>query len=294
MTTAKIQRSILIAASVALAACANDTHNVASEDGKAGGACLATSVNPERYAATVNGCGIAKSSLSPAGHRNGSGPEVEAKLLEEQIGRELIRQEFISKPLPADPELRDKLDSALRVAYSQVASEYFVKSVNISDDELRQAYEQKKRETNAPMQYKVKHILLDSEKAAAAAIAKLNKGESFEKLAKKLSTDKGSQESGGDLGWISPGETVPEFSAAVEQLKNGETTAQPVKSQFGWHVIMREDSKQQEFPPFESIKDRLLAFLRMEKFQKHVEQLKSQAKIDKTLGGKSQAAEAGK
>ncbi|MEQ1528572.1 MAG: peptidylprolyl isomerase [Methylococcales bacterium] len=239
----------------------------------------AVKLKPEQILATVNGKTIAKSALAQAQQAPDS-PEMEDKMVEELIARELIAQDFNSKELSKDPELAERLENMLRVTYSQVASEQFIKSIKISDAELRKVYEERKPQL-AAQQYKIRHILVDSQEAAKDVLAKLNKGAKFEQLVKKLSKDAGSKEQGGDLGWVDPRAMGASFAHALEQMKNGEAASQPIQSQFGWHVIMREDARTQPAPAFETIKDKLAASMRMEKFQEHIQVLKAKAVISK-------------
>ena len=83
------------------------------------------------------------------------------------------------------------------------------------------------------------------------------------------------------MGWFNPPQMVPEFSAALSGLKNGEVTQTPVKSQFGWHIIERENSREQTPPPFDAVKEQFRNALIGQKLQKHVEELKAAAKIER-------------
>jgi peptidyl-prolyl cis-trans isomerase C len=129
-------------------------------------------------------------------------------------------------------------------------------------------------------EYKARHILVDSEEAAKDVIKKLKKGEKFADLAKKVSKDPGSKGNGGDLGWFNPQQMVPPFSNAVVSLKNGELTQTPVQTQFGWHVILREDSRDQPPPAFDAVKDQLRSMMQTQRLQQHIGELKAKAKIE--------------
>ncbi|RQW81760.1 MAG: peptidylprolyl isomerase, partial [Methylococcus sp.] len=123
-------------------------------------------------------------------------------------------------------------------------------------------------------------------------IAKLGKGETFDGLAKKFSKDPGSKDKGGDLGWFSPQQMVQPFSDAVIALKNGETTQKPVQSQFGWHVIQREESREQQPPPFDAVKDQLRSMVQTKKLQQHITDLQAKAKVENKLPPKPAPAPA--
>lgn len=235
-------------------------------------------IKPEQVIARVNGRAIGKSAL-PQRHdsaKQGS----EQQLLDEVIARELIWQDFASKDLTNDPATQEQLNNMLRVAYSQVAADHYMKSVKITDDELRKLYELKKPAL-VSNQYKLKHILLEDEATANEVIAKLGKGEKFDKLVKKMSKDEGSKGKGGDLGWVDPRAMGPAFDHALANMKNGEVASQAVQTQYGWHVILLEDSRVQDAPSFETIKEKFAASVRMDKFQEYIKTLKSKATITK-------------
>ena len=104
----------------------------------------------------------------------------------------------------------------------------------------------------------------------------------FEQLARANSTDAGSKDKGGDLNWFTPEAMTPPFAEAVQKLKKGETTAAPVKTEFGWHVIRLTDTADNPPPPFESVKDRLGQMVQEKKFSAYVDTLLAKAKVTKT------------
>jgi peptidyl-prolyl cis-trans isomerase C len=125
---------------------------------------------------------------------------------------------------------------------------------------------------------RARHILVQTEKDAKDVLARLNKGEKFEDIAKQVSLD-GSKDYGGDLGYFSAEEMVPEFSKAAFSLKIGETS-EPVKTDYGWHVIKLEDRKQGGAQPFDQVKAGIKAVLMRKKVQDVVSDLRKQAKIE--------------
>jgi peptidyl-prolyl cis-trans isomerase C len=125
----------------------------------------------------------------------------------------------------------------------------------------------------------VRHILVDNEDDAKAIIAKLQKGEKFEDLAKQ-SKDPGSKERGGDLGWANPASFVKPFSDAMVKLEKGKYTTQPVKSDFGWHVIQLDDTRDVKVPTFEEAKGQIAQQIQQGLVQKHVEELRAKATVE--------------
>jgi peptidyl-prolyl cis-trans isomerase C len=110
-------------------------------------------------------------------------------------------------------------------------------------------------------------------------IEKLKKGEKFEDLAKE-SKDPGSKDRGGDLGWANPASFVPPFSAAMVKLEKGKTTDAPVKSDFGWHVIQLEDTRELKLPSVEEAKPQIAQQLTQRMVQQHIDDLRAKAKVE--------------
>ena len=239
--------------------------------------------------ATVNGKPISKAAFEilsdEVNERRGENKVPDDKIIEELIKRELLSQEIAASGALKDPKFAAKIENAQRMMLSQAAAEQFIETVQVTDEDLKKEYD----ERVGPMktaEYKAKHILVETEQAAKDIIAKLAKGEKFDALAKKLSKDPGSKDKGGDLGWFSPQQMVAPFSEAVIALKNGETTQTPVQSQFGWHVIQREESREQAPPPFDAVKDQLKNMVQTKKLQEHITALQTKAKVENKLPAK--------
>ena len=121
---------------------------------------------------------------------------------------------------------------------------------------------------------------MKTEAEAKKLIAELDKGGDFAKLANKNSLDAKESQNGGDLGWFVAGQMVAPFSEAVAKLEKGQYTKTPVQTQFGYHVILREDSRAQTPPPLEAVKEQLTPYLQRKKVQNMVETLRKQAKVE--------------
>ena len=133
---------------------------------------------------------------------------------------------------------------------------------------------------NEPPQEEIhaRHILLPTEDEAKKALARIKAGEDFAKVATELSKDPGGE--GGDLGWFTKDKMVPEFADAAFKLKKGEVS-EPVKSQFGWHIIKVEDTRTKSFPPFEQVKDQAARYVAQKAQSEAVTGLHAAAKIEK-------------
>ena len=123
------------------------------------------------------------------------------------------------------------------------------------------------------------NILLNSKDAAIAAIKELGKGADFAELATKHSVGP-SKSVGGDLGWFEPEQMVPEFSAATEKLADGAYTQEPVKTTFGWHVILREESRDVAQPDFETARPELEQQIRQQHVAQLIKQIREKANIE--------------
>lgn len=234
--------------------------------------------------ATVNGKPIFKAELDnltgEIAQRGMAGEVPQDRLLDELISRELLRQEAESKKIDSAPETAARLSNIRRAILSQAAAQNYVQANPLSDEALKQEYDQRVT-ASKETEYKARHILVKTEAEAKDIIAKLNAGGKFEDLAKAKSTD-GSAKEGGDLGWFGPQQMVEPFAQAVIALENGKYSTTPVQTQFGWHVILREESRRKA-PPFETVKEQLRQMLQTQAVKKHVDELSAAAQITKTL-----------
>jgi peptidyl-prolyl cis-trans isomerase C len=233
--------------------------------------------------ASVNGQYIAKSSLTELekeiSERSHGQTFPKEKLIEELIQRELLVQDALQKQLDKSPEVLTQLEVARKTLLTQADLQNYLKANPVTDAEIKAEYDSKVSSEKGT-EYKARHILVKTEKEAKALITDLDKGAEFAKLANKHSLDAKESQNGGDLGWFSPGQMVKPFSDAVAELEKGKYTKKPVQTQFGWHVILREDSRAQTPPPFDSVKEQLKPFLQRKKVQTMLESLRKQAKVE--------------
>ncbi|MBE0695209.1 MAG: peptidylprolyl isomerase [Aquamicrobium sp.] len=150
----------------------------------------------------------------------------------------------------------------------------------ITEEEVRARYDQQIAATPPTNEVKARHILVKTKEEAEAIIKRLDAGESFEDIAKEVSTDPGSGANGGDLGWFGPGQMVPEFEQAAFALEVGAHSKEPVQSQFGWHIIKVEDKRQQQPPAYEQVKEQFRSLVLREKYFALVEALRAKAAVD--------------
>jgi len=145
----------------------------------------------------------------------------------------------------------------------------------ITEDEIQASYAEQIKLAPA-VQFKARHILVETQSEAVEIIGELNDGADFVELAKERSTGP-SGPSGGDLGWFGPDQMVKPFSDAVARLEDGHYTTAPVQTQFGWHVILREETRAAEPPPLESVRENIIANEQSVKLRAKITKMKAAA-----------------
>ena len=205
-------------------------------------------------------------------------PELKSAVREELIRRELLVQEAKKAGFDKKPDIAAQAEAARQALYIRAYIQEYIKKNPITDAQLTADYEKLKSQIGTT-EYKARHILVKDEATAKTIIDDLQKGGKFEALASQ-SIDPGSKENGGDLGWASPSNFVKPFSDALTALTKGKYSETPVKSDFGYHVILLEDTRPLAPPPFEEIKPRLLQQAQGQQITKMVENLRGKAKVE--------------
>ncbi len=232
---------------------------------------------------TINGEPVTDLEVLAFNALQGNQNKLDSQQAQVQLLNQLVNTTLLAQA--AEKEGVDKLPqvlAALKMTRIQVLAEakvndYFAKHP-VTDEEIKAAYE--KRFTKEALQeYKVSHILVKEEQEAKDIIAALEKGEAFDKLAKEHSLDS-SKDAGGELGWVGRNQVVKPFGDAMSTLKKGEFSKTPVKSQFGWHVILVEDIRAQEPPPLDQVKEQFRIQLQQQQLAKLVSEMRSKAKVE--------------
>jgi peptidyl-prolyl cis-trans isomerase C len=237
-------------------------------------------------AAIVNGKSIPKAQLDKLVQKSGQpdNPQVRDQAREMLVTRELILQEANNRGVLQKESVRDQLEQSRVGILVAAVFEDYVEKEGIAEADLKAAYESVKAQYTGK-EYHVEHILVEKESDAKAIIAQIKAGGNFEEIAKAKSKDPGSAKNGGDLGWVSDKALVPEFSKAMVQLKNGQITDKPVKSQYGYHIIKMVDSRDVKAPSFEEMKDQLKQMIASDqnwqkaKFSEMMQKLRAKAKV---------------
>lgn len=204
-------------------------------------------------------------------------PELRAAVREELIARELFVQEAEKKGLPRNADVQRQLENVRQDILIRALIRDHLKANPVKDDEIKAEYE-KSRKQAGDKEYRARHILVDSEDEARGIIEQLKKGAKFEELAKK-SKDTGSAQSGGDLDWNTPQTFVKEFSEAMVKLDKGKLTDTPVKTQFGYHVIRLDDTREAKAPPLEEVRPQIQQEVERRRVQALQQALREKAKI---------------
>ena len=206
-------------------------------------------------------------------------PEVESQIKEEVIAREIFLQEAKKRGLEASKDFKSQMELARQTILIRELFADYQKKNPVSDAEIQAEYD-KFVAANSGKEYKASHILVEKEDEAKAIIASIKQGAKFEDIAKKQSKDPGSGARGGDLDWANPNSYVSEFTEAMLKLQKGEMTAEPVKSQFGWHIIRLDDERQAQLPKLEEVKPQIAQQLQQQKLGQFQEDLRTKAKVE--------------
>lgn len=276
----RIQRLsiVLLAAVGLLAACTKPAGDAAKP---AAGAAAAKPAS----VATVNGQAVPAETFNVFVQAVTGKPAAEAtaeqksQMLDQLIDMTLAAQAADKEGLQKDAAVKARISLLTTQILAQAATEKYLKSHPVSETEVKAEYDA--QVAHMPMEYKARHILVDSKEKAEAIIKELAAGADFAKLAARDSKDP-SGKSGGDLGWFGLQSMVKPFADAVAALKKGETTQQPVQTQYGWHVINLEDTRTPTAPAFDDVKQQVETLTQRKKLQAYLDELRKTAKIQKT------------
>ena len=201
-------------------------------------------------------------------------PEVRNAVKEELNTRELLAREAKKVGLQNTPDVKTQMDLASQTVLVRAYVTDWVKKNPVPEAELKKEYDTIKSQIG-DKEYKVRHILVEKEDDAKAIITELQKGAKFDELAKSRSKDPGSKDKGGDLDWNAPANFVKPFGDAMKSTPKGKFTAQPVQTQFGWHVIEVEDVRDAKVPGYDEVKPQLQQRLQAQWLDKYFKDLRA-------------------
>ncbi len=234
--------------------------------------------------AIVNGKAVPKArvdNLLQQAERAGQqvSPEMQGMAKDEVVRREIFAQEAEKRGIAGQADYKAQMELARQSILIRELFEDFKRKNPVTDAEAKAEYDKFKAQATGT-EYRARHILVEGEDEAKALIAQIKGGAKFEDLAKEKSKDPGSGANGGDLDFAKPESYVPEFGQAMAKLKKGEMTEAPVKTQFGWHIIQLDDTRDAQFPDFEAVKPQIQQRLAQGKLQKFQDDMRKAAKTD--------------
>ena len=206
-------------------------------------------------------------------------PDIDKLVRDKVVTDEILAQEAERRGLAASADFKSQMEIARQSILIGMLSTDLDKRTTVSDAEIQTEYDKFKAQSSG-IEYRARHILVEKEDDAKALVAQLKSGAKFEDLAKKNSKDPGSAENGGDLDFAAPSAYVPEFSQAMVKLKKGDYTDVPVKTQFGFHIIKLEDTREAKFPPLAEVKPQIQQRLAQQKAATFRDELRAKAKTD--------------
>ena len=247
-------------------------------------AILATSAAWAQNVAIVNGKPVPSSRVDAltqqiAAQGRPVTPEVQAQIKEEVVNREIFMQEAQKRGIDGTDDYKTQIELARQAIMIRALFADYQKTSLVTEADIKAEYD-KFASANGGKEYRARHILVEKEDEAVKLIAALKKGGKFEDIAKKNSKDPGSGANGGDLDWANAGSYVKEFSDALTKLEKGKMTDTPVKTQFGFHIIRLDDTRQAALPPFDQVKSQISQQLVQQKLQAFQKEMRDKAKIE--------------
>lgn len=230
-----------------------------------------------KVVAKVDGQDVTEAEVSAAAAEIGAPSPADPQVVDYVIDTRLVAREADKEKIGDDPEIQRKVKQA-RDKLIMEALLTRVGKAAVTEEAVRKAYDEAAKAQPPKPEVKARHILVPTEDEAKKVIERLKKGEDFATLAKEVSKDPGSP--GGELGWFSAERMVPEFSKAAFALEK-DKLSEPVKSQFGWHVIQLQDKRTQPFPAFDQVKPQVEKYVEQKAQADYILKLRSAAKIEK-------------
>ena len=203
-------------------------------------------------------------------------PELRASIRDNLVTSLILSQEALKQGLDKEVDVVNSLEMSRQAILARAIIQKEIKNNPITDDKLKAKYEELKPQI-VSKEVMARHILVKTEAEAKKILADLKKGKKFEVLAKQ-SMDPGSKDKGGELGWANPSNYVPEFSEALAKLEKGQITPEAVKSNYGYHIIQKQDERENA-PPMDQLKPQLQRQLESEIVEAYVKALRAKADI---------------
>jgi peptidyl-prolyl cis-trans isomerase C len=237
--------------------------------------------------AQVNGVEVHESDLAMAEEDVGQNPQLQA--LSGDARRDYLLNYLSDVILAAKAaeakKIADGKEFKSRLAFirNKLLMETLLQDVGkaaVTPDATKKAYDEAVKQVGGEQEVRARHILVATEDEAKAVLAEIKKGTDFAELAKQKSKDPGAAAEGGDLGYFVKEQMVPEFAAVAFKLDKGQVS-DPVKTQFGWHIIKVEDKRNKPVPEFDKVKDQVETYVQRKAQADFIHKLQETAKIEK-------------
>ena len=234
--------------------------------------------------ATVNGTVIPRQRLELVVRQQVARGAADSEGLRNQvrealINNELLVQEANRNGLAKKAEVQQQIDLTRQEVIANAMVGEYLRGHPVSDADIQKEYERAKSQTGEK-EYRARHILVASEDEAKSVIAEVKKGGKFEEIAQKRSIDEGTRPKGGDLDWNVPGNFDKAFSDATVKLEKGKMTEVPVRSRFGYHVILLDDVRAVSFPKLDQVKPQISQSIVGQRVDAYLRELRTKAKVE--------------
>jgi peptidyl-prolyl cis-trans isomerase C len=204
-------------------------------------------------------------------------PELQMSVLNELSNIIIVSQDAEKQGLQNRPEVAASIELLKAKLLTQIAIQDFASNYQPSEEDIQKAYQEEYAERSGN-EYKARHILVKEEEEATGLIEKLDGGADFAELAKEHSTGPTGKD-GGDLGWFDAAQMVKPFGDALKSMEKGKYSSAPVKTKFGWHVILLEDTRETEAPSLDSVKDKIVNKLKQAALSDYMKGLRDSSKL---------------
>ncbi|MEW9898307.1 peptidylprolyl isomerase [Chitinivorax sp. PXF-14] len=236
--------------------------------------------------AVVNGVAIPQAKLDAqlkamVARGQKDSPELRNAIKDSLITGALVEQEAVKKGLDKTPDVQAELEVARQSVLFRAYVQDYIKGHPVADADVKAEYDKfKAAQSQQGKEYRARHILVKDEKTAKDLLSQLKKGAKFDQLATKYSEDKGSAAKGGDLDYSNPGNYVKPFADALTKLQKGQITAEPVKTEYGYHIIKLEDVRESPVPSLDEMKPQIAQFLQQKQLESLMRDLRGKAKVE--------------
>jgi peptidyl-prolyl cis-trans isomerase C len=245
----------------------------------------AASAQTDPVIAKVNGAEVKQSDLNAAeeelaGQLPPMAPEAKRDYLVTYVADMLlVAKAAEDKKLADTDDFKKKMANARSKLLMEALLQAEAKAA-VTDEAMKKVYDEAIKQMAEEEEVSARHILVETEDEAKKILADLKKGADFLAIAKEKSKDPGSKENGGDLGFFGKDQMVPEFANAAFKLDKGQLS-EPVKSQFGWHIIRLDDKRKKQAPTFDQVKDQIQTFVQRRAQAEMITKLRESAKIER-------------